>query len=51
MKRIKKQPIKKLDNNMPGIFDELAEYLLKKQKEKDNRNQHMIVEHFNRCLK
>ena len=29
---------KRLDNSMPGIFDKVAEYLKKKQQEKDLDN-------------
>ncbi len=46
-----KKVTKKLDDYDPGLFNRVAEYLLKKKQEKDEKNNKMITEHFNRCLK
>lgn len=46
MKAIKKQ--KKLDESAPGIFDDVAAYLLAKQQAKDKENNKIIKEFFNK---
>ena len=42
---------KRLDQSDPDIFNRVAEYLLKLKKEKEDRNNKMIIEHFGKCLK